>query len=69
MSDTEEEVAEGPQPDVHWLVGTPVFEEVTDNFPGGGFVLKTKCGKIVNDPVGLSITDDEDDVTCQDCLA
>ena len=68
MSDTEEEVAEGPQADVHWLDGTPVFEEVTDTFPGGGFVLKTRCGKIINE-TSLTITEDEDEVTCAECSA
>jgi len=66
MGDTEEAVGEGPQIDVHLLSATPVYE-VTSNFPGGGFVLKTKCGQIINDPVGLVITDDPDEVTCQDC--
>lgn len=68
MSDTEETVEEGPQSDVHWLEDIPVYE-VTDNFPGGGFVLKTKCGRIINDPVALAISDDPNDVTCQDCQA
>jgi len=51
---------------VHMLAAIPVFE-VTDNFPGGNFVLKTECGKIVNDPGGLIITEDIKAVTCEEC--
>jgi hypothetical protein len=57
---------ERPQADVHLLLATPVFE-VTNTFPGGSFVLKTNCGKIVNDPGGLIITDDVGEVTCREC--
>jgi hypothetical protein len=71
MGDTEEGMASAAEEyvEVHLQNATPEYIEVTDNFPGGGFVYKTKCGQIVNDPVGLTTTGDMDAVTCEACKA
>jgi len=66
MGDTEEAVAT-EYVELHAVDEAPVYMESTDNFPGGAFVYKTKCGKIVNDPVGLATTDDPAEVTCSAC--
>jgi hypothetical protein len=69
MGDTEEAVATAAEEyvEVHLQNEVPVYMEATDNFPDGGFVYKTKCGQIINDPVGLTTTGDADAVTCSAC--
>jgi hypothetical protein len=69
MSDTEEELAEeGPQVLFHEMAPGVEYIEESDTFPGGGFVYYTKCGLIINEEA-IGITDNPDDLTCEDCRA